>query len=299
METWIFFCILAYFFWAATNVADKYFLGRKFRSSLAYTIAGSLFQLVLLLFLPFISFSMPSPLFVFYGLLAGAILFCTLTVHFKCLQMEDATTIIPLGSLTPMVILVLSFLFLGENLGIKEIFSFFLLIMGGFLLTIKKIDIRKIVVSPTLKYLLPNIFVYSCAAILMKYTINNVPAFESLFLLKLGAVFASIFLLLSKNTRRDFSRQFFRLGNKSKALFAVNQLVGLAGWFFFMTAVGLGSISLVSASQGVQYIFLLFLVFLSSIFFPKMMRESLDKKTLMKKAIGIGIIMIALYLLSM
>ena len=62
-----------------------------------------------------------------------------------------------------------------------------------------------------------------------------------------------------------------------------------AGISFLMInyAVAIGSVAIVNALQGVQYAFLLLIVILLSIKYPKLLKEELTTETLAQKIIGI------------
>ncbi|MEA3343503.1 MAG: hypothetical protein U9Q92_05015, partial [archaeon] len=73
---------------------------------------------------------------------------------------------------------------------------------------------------------------------------------------------------------------------------------GISGLFFLSLAISLGSVSLINAAQGTQYLFLFLLALICTRFFPKLFKEELNKEIIAKKAIAILLISIAVYLLN-
>ena len=298
MESWLIYTIITYFLWALTNVIDKSFLDKKFKSPFIYALFGGLFHLVVIILIPFVGFSMPTLSNIIIGLFAGALLFACLVPYFKALSCDDASIVVPLGSMTALVVLVLSSIFLGESLSGRELVAFFLFLSGGFLLSIKNSGFKKIQFTPALKYILISSFMFACTLILMKYTFNNVPFFEGFILLRMGTVLACVILLANKENWTHLKIQYRGLALRPKLVFASNQIIGISGHFFFNLAICLGSVSLISAAQGTQYLFLFLLALICTRFFPKLFKEELNKEIIAKKAIAILLISIAVYLLN-
>ena len=76
------------------------------------------------------------------------------------------------------------------------------------------------------------------------------------------------------------------------------QLCGGGGAILLQYAIFLGSVTLVNAMQGVQYIFVFFLVVLFTTTLPKLIKEKFTKELVIQKVIAILIIGIGLYLIA-
>ncbi|MEA3342763.1 MAG: EamA family transporter [archaeon] len=298
MESWLIYTIITYFLWALTNVIDKSFLDKKFKRPFIYALFGGLFHLAVIILIPFVGFSMPALSNVIIGLFAGSLHLICLIIYFKALSHDDASIVVPLGSITALMVLVLSFIFLGESLSEREFIAFFFFLSGGVLLSIKNSMFKKIQFTPALKYILISSFMFACTLILMKYTFNNVPFFEGFILLRMGTVLACVILLAKKENRSPLKIQYNELALKPKLVFASNQIIGISGLFFLSLAISLGSVSLINAAQGTQYLFLFLLALICTRFLPKLFKEELNKEIIAKKAIAILLISIAVYLLN-
>ncbi|MEA3343771.1 MAG: EamA family transporter [archaeon] len=298
MESWLIYTIITYFLWALTNVIDKSLLDKKFKSPFIYTLLGGLFHLVVIILVPFVGFSMPSLSNVIIGLFTGALLLACLIPYFRALSYDDASIVVPLGSITALMVLVLSFIFLEESLSERELIAFFLFLFGGVLLSTKNTTFKKVQFTPALKYILISSFMFACTLILMKYTFNNVPFFEGFILLRMGTAVACAILLVNKDIMSHFKIQYKELTLKAKLVFASNQIIGISGQFFFNLAISLGSVSLINAANGIQYVFLFILAIILTVFFPKIFKEELKKRIIAKKAIAILTISLAIYILN-
>ncbi|MBX4191713.1 MAG: hypothetical protein KW804_02865, partial [Candidatus Doudnabacteria bacterium] len=86
-------------------------------------------------------------------------------------------------------------------------------------------------------------------------------------------------------------------GVKNVALYYSSRATGTVGGFLQNYAVSLGSVSVVNALQGVQFVFLLILTSLLSIYFPKVLKEKISAEILTLKVTAIALISCGLYLL--
>jgi uncharacterized membrane protein len=299
MEIWIIYALVAYLMWALVNIVDKFLLEKKFKDYLSYILLAGLFQIVVFIAIPFTGFSMPSFEMAAIGLVAGAMFFLSLVPYFKALSSEDATIVIPLGSLTPVLVLLISVVFLGEIFDYSKIASFMFLVFGGFVLAASDFNFRKIRFTPVLNYIILSIVMFAVATVLTKYTFSNMPVFEGFVLLRTGAVISSLAFLLHPEIRKNLFSTASSMGKKFGGIFIANETFALSNQFIYDLAISLGSISLISAGQGLQYVFLFLIAMALSFFAPKILKEDINRKTLVRKATGIGLIVFGLLLINL
>ncbi|MEO6077334.1 MAG: hypothetical protein ABIP54_00930 [Candidatus Andersenbacteria bacterium] len=109
---------------------------------------------------------------------------------------------------------------------------------------------------------------------------------------------------LIRNPRRKKAVDSRLRGNDGKKkkgiipiIFASNKLFA-AGMFLLQTyAISLGSVSVVNALQGVQYVFVLILAVVVSLFFPKLFTEEISRGTVLQKMLGIMLVSFGVALL--
>ena len=134
---WLLVAISSYFINAGVYVADKFLLSKKIHSSIAYAFfvgIWSIFNFVLLVFDPWV----PSIQELLVDLLAGLLFLATLIFWYKALHQSEATRVVPIvGALVPIFSFLLSFIFLGETLGERQLLAFVILINGGILISVK------------------------------------------------------------------------------------------------------------------------------------------------------------------
>jgi hypothetical protein len=62
-------------------------------------------------------------------------------------------------------------------------------------------------------------------------------------------------------------------------------------------AISLGNVALINSLQGVQYVFLILIVFFLSTRYPKYLHEELGGGVLVQKVIGVSLVCTGLYML--
>ena len=75
------------------------------------------------------------------------------------------------------------------------------------------------------------------------------------------------------------------------------RLAAAAAFIMLNWAISLGNIALINSLQGVQYVFLIIIVFFLSARYPKYLREELAGGVRLQKMIGIILICLGLYML--
>ena len=298
MELWLVYAALAYLLWAITNIVDKVFLNRYFKNPVVYCVFGGIFQIIVLVLLPYFKFASLSGPDILFGLASGALFFAALLPYFKALSQDDATIVVPLGSLTPVLVLIASFVFLGEHLDMGQWAAFALFVAGGFLLSVKGFAIQKIQFTLALRWVLLSMMLFSGALILIKMTFAKVPFFEGFVLLRLGTFLAALCFFAKSGFRKKASESYKGLSRKAKAIFSSNQAMGILGQLFFNLAIAAASISLVNAAQGLQYLFLFAVSIPLSLYLPNVFKERLDKGSLIRKGIAILLIAVAICLVN-
>jgi drug/metabolite transporter (DMT)-like permease len=319
---WFEIAIISYLINACVHVADKFLLSKKMHSSIVYAFyvgIWSVFNAVLLIFSPWIPPDLPT---LFLDLSAGILFLATLVFWYKALHQSEATIVVPLvGSLTPIFSLVLGTLFLGETISERQFIIFFILIVGGVLVSIKephfswwkkiwiKIRIhlnpflgklsaqynpdRRIFINSTI-----SAFAFAAYYVLMKYIYLHQPFIGSFVWSRLGT-FIGVMMVFLVPAWRDKIMEQEKGGAKIKNIFFFLGVRLAAALAFIMInyAVSLGNVAFVNSLQGVQYLFLFLLVLLLSARFPKIMKEEIGKGVLLQKLIGVGLVSLGLYLL--
>lgn len=321
---YIIVAIVSYLLNAGVYVADKFLLSKKVHSSIVYAFyvgIWSICNFVLLFFDPFI----PDWDQLVYDLSAGLLFLFTLLFWYKALHQSEATRVVPIvGALTPIFSFIFSFLFLGARLSLQEVVAFVLLISGGILISIKqtrfyavrevKEKVKKVSgnvfgklqanLNPTSRLLFNSIISAACFAayyvfIKFIYTSTEQPFIGAFVWSRLGS-FLGVLVILLVPAWRQLIKSSESSGHrtpKQLAFFLAVRLAAAGAFILLNWAVALGSVSIINALQGTQYVFLLIIVILLARKFPDVLREEIGKGVMLQKMIGVVLVAMGLYLL--
>lgn len=318
---YIIVAIISYFINAGIYVADKFLLSKKIHSSIAYAFfvgIWSIFNFLILYFDPWL----PNFREFTFDVLAGVLFLVTLVFWYKALHQSEATRVVPVvGALVPIFSYILSYIFLDEILGEREIIAFLILIVGGILISIKNTHFYHIKeVTERFKLVFGDFFgsihasfrparhlifnsmaaalLFASYYVLMKYIYMNQPFIGAFVWSRFGSFLGVIFMLFVPEWRTAIILQ--QKGNKSPgnlSFFLAVRLLAALAFIMLNWAISQGNVAMVNALQGVQYIFLLIIVFILSSRFPKLLREEYGRGVMLQKATGAVLVCAGLYLL--
>lgn len=310
MEVWLILAIAAQFIYALVAVFDKYLVTSKtvlhpfsyaFYVSIlsAFSVGIFFFDWVKLPFgivIPsFSDLMMPSVAVVGLSLLSGMAMFVALVNLFEGLSKSDASDVVPVvTSISAMATLAFEFLFLEGVFNGQKLLGFFLLAAGTVLVSHLKFD--RVVIFHTFM----SGAMFAVYYTLLKF-VFNVTNFDSGFLYtRIGLVIAALAVIAFPSYRtRIFRKLQNRPVSKRKAgayVLATKTLAGIAS-IMTLKAVQLGSVAVVQAIAGVQ--FLLLIVF--SAVFGKIVHEHFGEKAapvdIIHKGVAATIIALGLFVM--
>lgn len=307
--SWLIIAIIAYFLLALVNIGDKLFLGNFVPNYKAYSALVAILGMVVFVIAPWF-LSWPGTSVFILSLVSGALFILALITFFFSLQVGQASRVIPfIGGLVPIFSLGFSYVLLSERLGLEQLVAFALLIIGTVIMvrlphkTHWWTDIwEKIHPTHDTKELL----IAVCSSILFagsfvstKLVYEQTDFFNGFLWIRLGSFIVGLLLITNPATRKAFVNTIKSIPTKQGGLFITNQLFGAGGFLLQSFAISLGSVALVNALQGVQYVFVIILAAIASIFFPKLAGdEDIDIKIIIEKIFAALIIGGGLWLLA-
>ena len=139
MQFWIYFALTAQLIWAFTSVIDKIVISKGYiKSPFVYIVlygAMNIFLIFLLLFFDFEPLKLTDFLI---ALFAGIMLSAAVAIYYKAVQFDEISRIKIIFQMEPILILLLSFLFLGEFLTKNSVIGFIFLLVAGMIVAYKK-----------------------------------------------------------------------------------------------------------------------------------------------------------------
>jgi drug/metabolite transporter (DMT)-like permease len=294
---WFLFAIAGYFLIAVVGVLDKFLLGqRPVTKPAVYTFYVGLLSIFVFVLAPF-GLAWPGWIQFLIALGAGAFMLLGLLYLFHALDIGSASRVLPaFGGLTPILVLALSFIFLGERLNLAQIAAFLLLVLGGMLISFKKEPKER--QGKRFRFIIFAIFLTAISLVLTKYVFIYQGFISGFVWSRLGSSLTALtFLIIPQLRRSIFSGAKQATGGLS-LLFVSNKAVAGLGTVAVNYAISLASVSLVNAMQGIQYAFLLVLTIFLSKKFPRIIQEKITPGILLQKILAIILIAAGLAILA-
>lgn len=302
--SWLLVALVPSALFAVSNYLDKYLIERYFKDqgNGALIIFSSLIGIVAL---PFILFFDLSALYVgpvAAGLITlnGMLYVIGLLPYFASLRDEDASVAVPLWQLIPVFGYVLGYFILGETLLPLQIGAGLLVIIGALLLSL---DLSTERIS--LKW--RTFLLMSLSSLLM--ALNGV-GFKLLALdLSYGAtifwdcvgliVMGLLYLVFAPVSRREFIEVFRQNSKGALTLNGINEVVNIFAMFILNYALLLAPVALIFLANAAQPLFVLIFGIILTLLFPRVIQESLDRKTLLHKVGAIVVLAIGVFLIDL
>ncbi len=298
MDNWVLLAIVAYLFNAVNGVVDKFMLSKTVRHPVVYAFYTGVTSLFVLLLIPF-GVHIPSGLGIFFSLVGGAAFSVALYFLYSAIQATSISRVLPIeGGFIPMFTLVLAYFVLGERLTEYQYIAFVFLVFGAVLISLKKDEARGEFHPQALASSLLAAVFFSISFVFTKFVYNDSGFLTGLVWSRFGMGLMALAFLIPKANRQHVFSTGEKASSGSKLLFYGSKVTGGVGGLMENYAISIGSVTLVKAMQGTQYVFLLLLTSFLTIYFPRILKEKITLAILIQKLIAIGFITIGLILLT-
>lgn len=294
---WLLVSSIAYLFNAISMAVNKSLLNKSIPNPVVYTFYISMLGLIAFVLAPFGLYWIGTKFFII-SLFAGLFYTYALLAMFKALIYDEVSRITPLiGSWQPIFVFILAFVLLGERLMLSQVGGFILILIGGFLIT-KHWEKSQKQNSKLFFLAILSSLLFALSFVVSKYLFDEVGFISGFVWTRIGSFIGAIILLLWAKNRKAIFSSVGSTGQKVTLLFFGGQLAG--GLYFIMLnwSISIGSVTLINAMQGIQYVFLFFIVLLLSKKHPEWLKENTSKKVLLQKIVSIVLIGIGLFFIS-
>jgi len=296
--SWLIIAIIAYLLNAASLLTDKFLLTKAIKNPSVYAIFICLMGLVTAVLLPF-GWQQPSGLVLFIELISGALFAVALALMFGALKHGEASRIVPVvGGLQPLIVLPLAVLFLGELMTGRSLAAFVLILLGSVIITYGRGRAN----SRAYFLALASAAFFAVSLVLAKFAFNTQGSFITPFVMtRIGAGLAAVVLLFVGSNFKDLMKELKQPKPQKSGLFIFGQVSGALSSVLVNVAIAISvnATALINALQGLQYVFLLAAVVISTKFFPRILKEDMSAKILAQKILATILIIIGLAVLSL
>jgi drug/metabolite transporter (DMT)-like permease len=301
--TWLIVALAAYFLISLNLTMDKVILKNAIPQPVVYCFYMGLLSIFGLVFLPFgkLSFDWNN---IATGIVVGAVFLGALFMMYKAVFVHEASRVGPIiGAVTPIFVSLFSFLFLNERLGWNEFLAFALLVAGGILISVDLNDIDKSqkrkAALRVLGISILSALIFGIYYVLLKHVYNQGTFVSGFVWTRVGSFLASFLFLIPASNRKLIFGGTQHLKLNSGVLVLANKTLSGVAFALLNYAIAIGSVTLVNAMQGLQYVFLLGVVAFLSKKYPRILSEQIHKKALTQKITAIIVIAAGLALTAL
>jgi drug/metabolite transporter (DMT)-like permease len=302
---WILLAIIAHAGNGLVFIVDKGLLGTEGGAGDPKRLAfysGILSALAIILVL--FGYAPPNGFVIFWSLVSGVSFVVALWLFFTALDSDEASRVVPItGSAVPLFTLLFAVLFLGEEFTTRQFSGVLLLIVGGAVLSMRLGQVRGLSRRATLTAIGAGAAFAAYFAV-VKYIYDSFQPFWSAFAYSRFGVGIAALLIFGPVLWRSKSQKRQRKPKASRrktmmyiiGAFLGSKVLGTSMFILQNYAISLGSVTVVNALQGTQYLFVLILAALMSRVLPKLFKEELHQVAVMQKVTGIMFISLGLIL---
>ncbi len=298
--SWLLIAVVGYICLAVVQINDKLILAKSLpqQSHVAYTFYVAIFGLATVVLAPF-GFSFLAPDVLLWAAGGGLLVVLSLYCLFWSLNLGSASAVLPfVGGATALLTFLFSNMFLGEKLIGWQLWAFVLLVVGLILIAIAGWQQDRHVAFKALSVALIAALASAGYYVISKYLFTDLGFSNGFIWLRVFAALFAMLLLLSSNNRQLIFAKTKKLHGRVKMAFVGNQVLGGIGFLLTNYAISLASVTLVNALLGLQYAFVLLIVFVLQIIRPKLLHEKLTPLNIFLKTAAIVVIAAGLWLLA-
>ena len=293
---WLVFALIANVFYSFTAIFDQLLRRNHIKHNVSLTVLWvASFFVIWLLAIPFIHVSVPAWPQLLAGIAAGMIVVLVALPYFYALATEEASRVMPMWQFSSVVVLAISVTLLGEKLLPKHYYGFVAMLLGGMLLAVDK-SVRGFKINKTLLLVLAAAAIWGVSLVLTKFLYATESFWNGFVWFGVGHFIGAVALLLVPKNRRIVHSEFRKLTRGGIALLAASTVVTFAADVIGLFAITSGPVSLVSVIGVTQIMFLFLMTVFLSKYFPRVLKERIDRKALLTKLAAIALMIVGLYL---
>ncbi|MBZ0283643.1 MAG: EamA family transporter [Anaerolineae bacterium] len=295
--SWLFYALLAPAILTAVNFVDKLIIEKHVRNPLGMPIYAAITAFISGCVLWVLTgFPVLTPQDTVLVLITGMLTSAGGAIYFQALSKEETSKIIFFLQIQPVMVLVISLVFLNEDISLEQFIGFVVILTAALALSMNN-GLAGFKLSRPFIMILMVDALNAAAIVLFKFVaaddINRVLAYES-WGLALGGLLIYLFIAPIRQAFHDSLRTVPR---RAFAIIGVNETVFVIAKLVTFTAVSLGPVALVSVLSGVQVFFGIVAGWILTLLLPMVYKEDINRQALIRKGLlafvmimGIGLV---------
>jgi uncharacterized membrane protein len=301
---WFLIALIPPALWSLTNHFDKFLISRFFKGGgvgalmVFSSIIGFFLLPIIFIFNPNVfSLTFSTALLISIN---GMLYVLAILPYFHALDKDEASIVVPLFQMIPVISYFLGIIILGETLTSNQILASVVIIFGAIAISLDLTQYRKIKIKlDVLGLMFLSSLLFALNFLFFKYFALQQSFWVTAFWEYVGFGIFAIFLMLFVKSYRN---QFFEVLKKNRTLViginGLNEIINIIAKISFNFATLLAPVTLIWVVNGLQPMFVFLYGVLFTLFFPKFSEENISKKILFQKLISIMIITIGACLLN-
>lgn len=284
MTTWIGFVVIAQLINAGIVLVDKYLLNsdRGVSKPAVYAFYVSILSGVVVVLVPFGVISWPSALVVWLSLATAITYIFSIFFLYSALKITDASDVAPVaGAMSAISAFILSHIWLNQDLPQSFLIAFIFLIIGTLLISHFRFNTK----SFAFVFLAGVLF--GVSAFLIKLIFLHTTFINGFFWSRMTNVLGALFLLLIPSNLEAIRHGLRQSSSGTKGLVVGNKALSGIAFLFTMIAIQMGSVSIVNALSGLQFVFLLTFAYFCMNKFPAIFAGEIHPHKIHHKLYGI------------
>jgi drug/metabolite transporter (DMT)-like permease len=209
------------------------------------------------------------------------------------LKYDEVSRVVPLYSTTPLFVAIIAAIFLGEVFHIYKYLGIGLLVIGSLLITYKK----KLHLGPSFWCIILASMGWGFCVVIIKYLLEFADFWTIFSYLRLGGLITAIpvAIVFYKDLKIGLQKDYLHI----LSCVGFSRTFSLCAMITYMASASTGFITLVDALSTMQHLFLLFLTIIISIFYPKILKEEINKRTVCFKLVAVVLLILGAAIVSL
>ena len=196
------FAIVSPIFWGIMNMIDKYALSKRVRNTAGFLPVYGIVHLATgIIIALFLDWSNIRPIDLLFPAIAGILFGCQCYFYVFAMKKEDASHVIGLAYAYPILLALLSFIFLKEVIPLQGYIGMIIVIAGVILLSLRFIKFK---LANTGWLILQLILVIALTEFFVKIATGEIPVMQGIAINSLSLGTMLLLLLLNKKIRTGF-----------------------------------------------------------------------------------------------
>lgn len=290
---WFLIGLVGYALLAIVFILDKLIV-TKATKTIIYTFYSTIFMFGALLALPIIGFKFLNGFDWWWAIISGVTYGLGLWSMYIAVNQGEASHINPFnGGIVTIFIFILSSIFLNERLDVSQTLGILILVLASFLLSFEKSQKHNGFHLGFVWAIIAALF-FAISNVTAKYLYGQYDFWTAFVWSKATTGLVGLFLLLSPTVWHSFkkNKKETHTHKHSLSLIAIDKIISIVAVILIQYAMSIGSVTIVGAMSGIQYVLMFIMIYLLTKFVPKVFKEYFTKREILVEVLALILVLV-------